>query len=126
VREIGQIPTEWDLRTRLTHVAERMLSGMAKVGRLHMIARECVMNDGPDSDFGDEMLANRARLHEALTALIAPDADRLRVPPATAAQLLLMYLVSMSGVMFGGVRTTIEPAEVVSLLLDGMLAPLPD
>jgi len=91
-----------------------------------MIARECAMSGGPDNDFSAEMLANRVRVHEALTALIAPDADRLRVSPATAAQLLLMYLVSMSGVVFGEVRTPIEPAEVVSLLLDGMLAPLPD
>jgi len=114
------------LRTRLTHVAERMLGGMEKVGRLHMIARECVMNGGPDSDFGDEMLANRNRVHEALTALIAPDADRLRVPPATAAQLLphVPGEHERRGVRRG--RTPIEPAEVVSLLLDGMLAPLPE
>jgi AcrR family transcriptional regulator len=125
VKAISEIPAEWDLRTRLTKVADGMLTGMAKVGRLHMIARECVMNEGPTSDFGGELRANHARVQAALTALIEPDADRLRVAPAMAAQLLLMHLVSMSGAVFGEVRA-IAPDEVVSLLLDGLLAPTHD
>jgi AcrR family transcriptional regulator len=111
-----------DIRTRVTRAVEMMLTGLRRFGRLHMIARELVIEFGATSDFGAEMRGNQLRLQDALATVFEADAARLRVTPTTAGRLLMLTVVGMSGFAFGQVEE-IEPTQIVSVLLDGLLVP---
>jgi hypothetical protein len=97
-----------------------MLAGLNRFGRLHMIARELVIDHGPGSDFGAEMHKNNLRIQDALATVFEPDAARLRLSPVNAARLLMLNLVGLSGFAFGEVQR-IDPAEIVAVLFDGLL-----
>jgi AcrR family transcriptional regulator len=116
------IPATLDVRERATRAAAIMLTGLNRFGRLHMIARELVIDHGPGSEFGAEMHKNNLRIQDALAEVFEPDAARLRLSPANAARLLMLNIVGLSGFAFGDVQH-IEPADIVSVLLDGLLAP---
>ena len=90
-----------------------MLAGLTRFGRLHMIARELIIDLGPASDFGAEMHKNNLRIQEAMASVFEPDADRLRVSPSNAARLLMLNIVGMSGFAFGEVQQ-IDPAAIVA------------
>jgi len=114
------IPLSLDVRERATRAAAIMLAGLNRFGRLHIIARELVIDHGPASEFGAEMQKNNLRIQDALAKVFEPDAARLRLSPANAARLLMLNLVGLSGLAFGDAQR-IEPAEIVSVLLDGLL-----
>ncbi|HKE65814.1 MAG TPA: TetR/AcrR family transcriptional regulator [Micromonosporaceae bacterium] len=114
------IPSTLDVRERATQAATIMLTGLNRFGRLHMIARELVIDHGPGSDFGAEMHKNNLRIQDALATVFEPDAARLRLSPINAARLLMLNLVGLSGFAFGDVQR-IDPAEIVAVLLDGLL-----
>lgn len=119
-RALGAIPSELELRERVTQAAAIMLAGLRRFGRLHMIARELIIDLGPASDFGAEMQKNRVRVQEAMASVFEPDADRLRVSPSNAARLLMLNVVGMSGFAFGEVQQ-IDPAAIVAILFDGLV-----
>jgi hypothetical protein len=70
--------------------------------------RPAVSRDAPDNT--------------ALAALFQPDADTLRYSPADAAQLLRALTFACSFPVFVADRPR-APAEIVSLLLDGLRSP---
>jgi len=91
----------------------------------HESARECVMNGGRKATSATRCWPTATRARSAHRP-DRPRRRRLRCRPRPPRNCSSCTWLSMSGVVFGGVRTPIEPAEVVSLLLDGMLAPLPE
>lgn len=123
-RALGAIPANLELRERATQAAAIMLAGLRRFGRLHMIARELVIDLGPASDFGAEMQKNNLRIQDAMASVFEPDADRLRVSPSNAARLLMLNVVGMSGFAFGEVQH-IDPATIVAILFDGLVLPSP-
>ena len=124
-RALRSIPTDLELRERVTQAAAVMLAGLSRFGRLHMIARELIIDLGPASDFGAEMQKNNLRIQEAMASVFEPDADRLRVSPSNAARLLMLNIVGMSGFAFGEVQQ-IDPAAIVAILFDGLVLPPAD
>jgi AcrR family transcriptional regulator len=124
-RALGAIPADLELRERVTQAAAIMLAGLSRFGRLHMIARELIIDLGPASDFGAEMQKNNLRIQEAMASVFEPDADRLRVSPSNAARLLMLNIVGMSGFAFGEVQR-IDPAAIVAILFDGLVLPPPN
>ena len=124
-RALHSIPTDLELRERVTQAAAIMLAGLSRFGRLHMIARELIIDLGPASDFGAEMQKNNLRIQEAMASVFEPDADRLRVSPSNAARLLMLNIVGMSGFAFGEVQQ-INPAAIVAILFDGLVLPPAD
>lgn len=68
----------------------------------------------------DRMFQSREKLLSALTALIGPDAAMLRRPPAASAALLLLFCSTHSRMPYEGLEQ-FDGAEMVSLLLDGLL-----
>jgi AcrR family transcriptional regulator len=119
------IPADLELRERVTQAAAIMLAGLSRFGRLHMIARELIIDLGPASDFGAEMQKNNLRIQEAMASVFEPDAARLRLSPSNAARLLMLTIVGMSGFAFGEVQQ-IDPAAIVAILFDGLVLPPPD
>jgi len=123
-RALSAIPAELALRERVTQAATIMIAGISRFGRLHMIARELIIDLGPASDFGAEMQKNNLRIQDALASVFEPDAARLRLSPSNAARLLMLNIVGMSGFAFGDVQQ-IDPAAVVAILFDGLVLPPP-
>jgi AcrR family transcriptional regulator len=121
-RALNAIPADLELRERVTRAAAIMVAGLTRFGRLHMIARELIIDLGPASDFGAEMQKNNLRIQDALASVFEPDADRLRLSPSNAARLLMLNIVGMSGFAFGDVQQ-IDPAAVVAILFDGLVRP---
>jgi hypothetical protein len=66
------------------------------------------------------MADTRHRLLAALTTLVGPDEARLRRSPATVARLLLLFCGANTYGPFGD-PDRFNGAELVSLLLDGLL-----
>jgi AcrR family transcriptional regulator len=124
-RALSAIPADLELRERVTRAAAIMVAGLTRFGRLHMIARELIIDLGPASDFGAEMQKNNLRIQDALASVFEPDADRLRLSPSNAARLLMLNIVGMSGFAFGDVQQ-IDPAAVVAILFDGLVLPPSD
>ena len=107
------------LRQRLSEAAELLHARFAKNAELMTAARKLVFA-GVDADTQNRMTANRTALHAALTAVIAPDAQRLRRSPEAVASLLLMFCGANTYGPFGD-PDHFSGAETVSLLLDGLL-----
>jgi AcrR family transcriptional regulator len=115
--ELARIPLERPLEDRLTQavaiIQERVTviwQVMSAVGITEPPAqyRPAVSRDAPDNT--------------ALAALFQPDADTLRYSPADAAQLLRALTFACSFPVFVADRPR-APAEIVSLLLDGLRSP---
>jgi hypothetical protein len=66
------------------------------------------------------MSESRDALLAALTAMIEPDAGRLRRSPGATAGLLLLFCAGSTHGPFGD-AADVNAAELVSLLLDGLL-----
>jgi AcrR family transcriptional regulator len=119
------IPADLDVRDRLTRAATMMVTGMRRFGRLHVIARELAATQGPDSEFGAELHKNHLRVQAAVATVFEPDRDRLRLPPASAARLMMLYIVGMGGLAIGEAER-VDPTDIVTVILDGLLIPPTD
>lgn len=121
IEELGRIDLDAPLRQRLRAAVVVITARLDAVWELMFAMRMLSQPDhaarpahGPDT-------ADSA-LPDALTALIAPDAEQLRVTPAQTARLLRL-------VTFAGSHPRITDAnpltadEIVDLLLDGLRAP---
>ncbi len=120
IQAFADISPAQDLRTRLLTATTILVDRMAGIGRLHMIARELIHEHGAQSPFAVGLHENRLRVINALTIVIEPDRARLRVPPATAAQLLQAMIMAGTGHMFGEIEP-LSPHDIVTVLLDGLL-----
>jgi AcrR family transcriptional regulator len=118
--EIDLLP---DVRTRLTVAVEHMTTGIASLGRILEVMRSLMSNPDLRDDIGAQMEANRARTLAVLSALLEPDRDRLRVSVPQAARIALIMIFSSSALFDNSDALT--GAEIVSVLLDGLLIPTP-
>ncbi|WP_122980565.1 TetR/AcrR family transcriptional regulator [Actinoplanes teichomyceticus] len=117
---IAAIDPAADLRTRLTRAAEIVHSRFATNADLMHIARRLIIANELDPQTRERMTETRGQLLRAVTALLEPDAGRLRIPPGEAARLLLLYCGANSFGPYGD-TDAFDGAELASLLLDGIL-----
>ena len=117
---IAAIDERLDLRSRLTAAADLINQRFTGNVQLIAAARKLTLAHDTDPDVRRRMAESRDALLAALTALIEPDAGRLRRSPAATAGLLLVFCASSTHGPFGD-SERLDAAELVSLLLDGLL-----
>ncbi|WP_430783548.1 TetR/AcrR family transcriptional regulator [Actinoplanes sp. G11-F43] len=107
------------LRERVIVAAELVHRRFLERAHLMHAARKLIMVGEQDPETVARMTANRERLGVALADVFAPDAERLRVTPARAAHLLLMFCGANT---FGpyGEPDSFSGADLAALLLDGI------
>ncbi|WP_242624711.1 TetR/AcrR family transcriptional regulator [Krasilnikovia cinnamomea] len=108
------------LRERMTEAADLIHRRFAGNAHLMAGARRLAGTAGADPETRHAMAAARERLLAALTAVIEPDAARLRRSPTAVARLLLLFCGANTYGPFGDPEH-LDGAETVSLLLDGLL-----
>ncbi len=106
-------------REHITQVAQLMIRRLRDNMRLHVLAREMVMNPATAHDIGAALHQRRSHIVDALTVALSADAASLRVAPSVAA-LLLLSVVASSAHMFGDADAP-RTEDIVSVLLDGLL-----
>jgi AcrR family transcriptional regulator len=109
-----------DVRVRLTAAATIVNDRFTENAQLMHAARRLILTNEAHPEAAQRMSSTRGLLLEAVTAVFEPDAARLRVPPAQAARLLLLYCGANT---FGPYADSeaFNGAELASLLLDGVL-----
>jgi AcrR family transcriptional regulator len=125
VRALGEVDPHADLRARMTAAAEILRARVVEQGPLLHVLRSLAMQGG--RSIRVDLFASRHLIVTALTALIEPDAALLRRSPATTARLLQALTMQPRDGFIG--MEPLDSAEVVSLLLDGLLVrddPPPD
>jgi AcrR family transcriptional regulator len=120
IAAIEEIDRSAPLRERLTIAADLVLSRFSANAPLLTAARKLIVTGHSDPETQAQMAAGRERLHAALVALIEPDAHRLRRSPATVTRMLLLFSGANAFGPFAD-PDGLRGAELVSLLLDGML-----
>ncbi|MFI7008927.1 TetR/AcrR family transcriptional regulator [Streptomyces sp. NPDC050145] len=124
-RELASIALEQPLADRLTEAAEALRAHLermgAVVGALHASGRRRGRPEG-ERPTEDGRQASLRIVREALTELIEPDRQRLRLPPEKLAALFLGMLFTRPGTTDSDADPT--AAELVDVLLHGSLAPV--
>ena len=118
---LAAIDRSLPLRARMIVAAEVIQSRFAENAKLMQAARTMAITTGDVKENMRKMMHTRQQLEETLTAVIEPDADRLRRSPAATARLLLLFAGAQTYGPFGDPGNFNAP-ELVSLLLDGLLA----
>jgi AcrR family transcriptional regulator len=138
VVELGRFSEITDLRTRLIRVVQllgpRMEENAALLGMIRTAPNAFADSSGRaghgrsdsggnESEHHDRLtavVASRRSLVNAIAALLEPDRAKLRRSPESTAQLLLTLLIGrLHGP--GADDSPLDPPELVSLLLDGLL-----
>lgn len=119
IRALRAVDPQLDLRARLIAAAQILHEHIAGHGALLHVVRGAAFASADTTGRLDLMAARYLILHE-LATLIEPDARLLRRNPSTAARLLLGLVVAPRG-GFGDMDDTLDSAEIVSLILDGLL-----
>jgi len=109
------------LRERLTAAAELIHDRFAENAALMTAARKLIIT-GQDPDAGARIARNREQLQAALAEVIEPDAPLLRRSPGQVATMMLLFCGANTYGPFGDPES-FRGAELVSLLLDGLLIP---
>jgi AcrR family transcriptional regulator len=117
---LAAIDTSLDLRLRLIAAANRISERFTGDAHLMSAARTLALSTDAHPEAHKRMADARRRLLASLTAVIEPDAAQLRRSPATAARLLLLFCGANTYGPFGD-PARFNGAEMVSLLLDGLL-----
>jgi AcrR family transcriptional regulator len=117
---IATIDTALDLRTRLIAAADLINQRFTGNAQLIAAARKLALAHDADPEARRRMSESREALLAALAEMIEPDAGRLRRSPAATAGLLLLFCASSTHGPFGD-PADFNAAELVSLLLDGLL-----
>jgi AcrR family transcriptional regulator len=117
---LAGIDPRLDLRRRLTIAADLIHTQFTGNAQLMSAARSLALHQDKLGEARHRMLRTRERLLASLTAVIEPDADRLRRSPGTAARLLLLFCGANMYGPFGD-PNQFNGAEMASLLLDGLL-----
>ena len=113
------------LRERLVLAADLINERFTDNASLMAAARHLILHGGQPERAREQMACSRERMHAALTAVIEPDARRLRRSAGTTARLLLLYLGANTFGPFGDTEEFSAP-DIISLLLDGVLRREPD
>jgi AcrR family transcriptional regulator len=116
---MAAIDPRLSLHERLGHAADLVIQRFATNARLMIEARKLLLTSG-DSEAIAWMTSSQERLLVALTTVVEPSAGELRKTPADTARLLLLFCGAS---VFGpyGDPDNVSGAEMVSLLLDGLL-----
>jgi AcrR family transcriptional regulator len=109
------------LRERLSRAADLVNRRFIQNAHLMTAARKLIAASEAHPQAHSAMVSSRTALMEALTEVIRPDAARLRRPPAEVARLVLLFCGANSFGPFGDAQ--LDGAELVSLVLDGVLQP---
>ena len=117
---LDAIDRRLDLRQRLAAAADLINERFTLGARLMSAARTLVLTADSDPAARKRMADTREQLLASLTAVIEPDAGRLRRSPSTAARLLLLFCGANTYGPFGD-PSRLNGAEMTSLLLDGLL-----
>jgi AcrR family transcriptional regulator len=117
---LDSIDRSLPLRERLAIATDLIHARFAENAQLLSAARKIILAGQSDPETAARMASSRERLLAALVAVIEPDAAALRRSPGTVARMLLLFCGANTYGPFG------EPdgfrgAELVSLLLDGLL-----
>jgi AcrR family transcriptional regulator len=124
VAAMAAIPRSGPLRARLRAVVE--LLGERFAANEPLIAASRSVTTGPDDarEFVDRLQQSRQRILAAVAAVMEPDRAHLRRDPDNAARLLFMLVMATVHRWFDehGSRRHLDSDEVVSVLLDGLLA----
>ncbi len=116
--ELAQIDLGLELEARLVRAVEVLQRRMRRVIALFHALR---FRPPPDEDRAQRTRDDNELLGAALTALIGPDAHRLRVPPAEAAQYIRCLTFATSHPMLAG--PTYTPDQLVDRVLRGIATP---
>ena len=117
---LAAISPSLGLRGRLVVAADLINERFAAGARLMSAARTLVLATDTHPEAHKKMADTRTRLLASLAAVIEPDAGQLRQSPETAARLLLLFCGANTFGPFGD-PSLFNGAEMVSLLLDGLL-----
>ncbi len=117
---LAAIEPGMSLRERLVVAADLINERFTANARLMNAARAAILTGGGHQEAAGRMVRSREDLLAALTAVIEPDARRLRRSPAAVARLLLLFAGANAYGPFGD-PDHFTGAEMVSLLLDGLL-----
>ncbi|MDT4994407.1 MAG: hypothetical protein QOH97_4299 [Actinoplanes sp.] len=120
VDALARIDPGLELRARLIKAADLINERFTGNAELMTAARSLAHVSGATSTATLHMADTRHRLLAALTALVESDEARLRRSPATVARLLLLFCGATTYGPFGD-PDRFNGAELVSLLLDGLL-----
>ena len=113
-----------DLRQRMVAAADLVQQRFEKNAGLMSAARIMAMSGDHQHAAMVRMARSRERLQAALTEVIAPDAAALRRSPGTTARLLLLFAGANTYGPFADPEN-FNGADLVSLLLDGLLVSPP-
>lgn len=119
IHAMAAIDPHLGLHERLGRAADLVIERFAGNAPLMTEARKLLMASG-DAESVAQMATSRERMLDALTEVIGPSAGDLRKSPAATARLLLLFCGAS---VFGpyGDPDNVSGAEMVSLLLDGLL-----
>lgn len=120
IEAVEAIDRSAPLRERLTIAADLVLARFLENAQLMTAARKLIFAGHGDPGTQDQMASGRDRLRNALIELIEPDAHRLRRSPATVVRMLLLFCGANTFGPFAD-PDGLRGADVVSLLLDGLL-----
>jgi AcrR family transcriptional regulator len=109
-----------DIHERVVAAATIVNDRFADNALLMHAARRLIFTKEAHPEAAEQMSSTRGHLLTAVTEVFEPDAHRLRLPPAKAARLLLLYCGANT---FGPYADSeaFNGAELASLLLDGVL-----
>ena len=120
--DLTAIDRSLNLETRLVAAVQVLQARLRRVFALFHSMRIGPRHD--QRDFRDRQRADNDRLNAALAVLLEPDADRLRIPAAEAANALRTITFALTHPILGNERST-EPKQIVDLLRHGIEAPGP-
>jgi AcrR family transcriptional regulator len=124
---LWEIDRDADLRERLVTALDILQEGFSRNAALLGALRTQARLHPPStedlarmSEFREQLENSRVRLMDAIASLIEPDRRRLRRSPDVAAHLLTMIMMTTTRGFFAGTEA-VDSAEIVTLLLDGLL-----
>ncbi|SDT78632.1 TetR/AcrR family transcriptional regulator [Actinoplanes derwentensis] len=119
IDSLAAIDRSAPLHERVTAAAELVHRRFTERAHLMHAARKLIMVGEQDPATMAQMAAGREAISAAVTAVFEPDAAVLRVTPAKAARLLLLFCGANT---FGpyGEPDSFSGADLASLLLDGI------
>jgi AcrR family transcriptional regulator len=118
--ELVAIDPSLDLDSRMVAAVRVLQARLRKVFALFHSMRIGPQHDR--RDFRDRQRGDNDRLNAALTTLLEPDADRLRLPAVDAANALRTVTFALTHPILGNERFT-EPEQIVDLLRHGIEKP---
>ncbi|HEX6872967.1 MAG TPA: TetR/AcrR family transcriptional regulator [Micromonosporaceae bacterium] len=132
IAAIGSIDRSLDLRTRLEQATAILVDRTAEnVELMTTLFRSGLFDPPPDEPCRTQpgpppqVREARERIIDAVVSLIGPDASQLRHSPGVTVGLLVSMVFVAGHGGFGFTWPVASPAEIVSLLLDGLLKPHP-